>query len=405
MIPIIMIAVFVIPMGISGTAIALPHIAGELGSSPAMLQWVVNGFNVTFAVFSLVWGIASDRIGYRATFRLGVALVLAASAMSALAPNLLVLDAARLVAGVGCAAVATGGTSLLSNAFSGAERGRAFAVFGTVIGLGLALSPTISGGLIALFDWRGVFAAHAVLAVPALALSALLPNLRSAERRKLADFSLLRNQYFLALTLVPVAGAFGFVTLLTYLPVAFSGVAALSAGETGLLMLPMAIPVLIGPMIGARGSPMTIIRVSLAALVLGTLGMLLLAPGTWLGWLVLPMVLLGFGFGLPMGLIDAEALAAVPAHSIGTASGVLNLVRMGSEAIAVGLYAVTLTWLIGRSIPDRDLAHDTAAGHPGQAAVYANAFHWVMIAQAVLVTITIIAIERLHRARVKTAVS
>ncbi|WP_394617503.1 MFS transporter [Lentzea sp. JNUCC 0626] len=398
MIPIIMLAVFVIPMGISGTAIALPRIAHELGSDPTRLQWVVNGFNVTFAVFGLVWGVASDRIGYRRTFRIGVGLLLVASATSALAPNLTVLDAARLVAGVGGAAVATGASSLLSNGFEGAERKRAFAVFGTVIGLGLALSPTISGALIAAFDWRGVFVAHALLAVPGLALSGLLPNPRTTNTRK-TDFSLLRNRYFLGLTLVTVAGAFGFVTLLTYLPVALSGVADLSAGTAGLLMLPMTIPVLVGPVLGMRGSPRTVIAVSLAALILGSLGMLLLQPGIWLGWLVIPMLLIGFGFGLPLGRIDAEALATVPAHSTGTASGVLNLVRIGSEAVAVGAYAVTITWLIGRSSPNSDIAHATAAGHPGQAAVYAEAFHWMMLGQAVVVAVVAVAIARLGTAR------
>ncbi|GLY50963.1 MFS transporter [Lentzea sp. NBRC 102530] len=398
MIPLIMLAVFVIPMGISGTAIALPRIADELGSDPAQLQWVVNGFNVTFAAFGLVWGVASDRIGHRRTFRIGVGLLLVASATSALAPNLAVLDAARLVAGIGSAAVATGASSLLSNGFEGAERRRAFAVFGTVIGLGLALSPTISGALIAAFDWRGVFVAHALLAVPGLALSGLLPDPRTTAARKVVDFSLLRNRYFLALTLVTVAGAFGFVTLLTYLPVALSGVAGLSAGTAGLLMLPMTIPVLVGPVLGLRGSPTTVITVSLAALVLGSLGMVVLQPGTWLGWLVIPMLLVGFGFGLPLGRIDAEALATVPAHSTGTASGVLNLVRIGSEAVAVGAYAATITWLIGRALPE-DLAHDTAAGHPGQAAVYAGAFHWMMFGQAVVVAAVAVAIRRLSSRR------
>jgi MFS family permease len=59
-----------------------------------LLQWIVNGFNITFAVFTLVWGVASDRLGYRNTFRLGSALVLVSVVGSALAPNLIVLDVA-----------------------------------------------------------------------------------------------------------------------------------------------------------------------------------------------------------------------------------------------------------------------------------------------------------------------
>ena len=54
--PVILLAVFVMPMGISGTAVALPRIADDLGSSPTLLQWVINGFNAAFAIFTLFWG-------------------------------------------------------------------------------------------------------------------------------------------------------------------------------------------------------------------------------------------------------------------------------------------------------------------------------------------------------------
>lgn len=412
LLPIVLLAMFVLPMGISGTAIALPRIADELGTSPTLLQWIVNGFNLTFALFTVVWGVASDRLGYHNTFRLGVGLVLVSVVASALAPSLIVLDIARVIAGVGAAAVLTGGSAILSNTYSGAARGRIFAVFGTVIGLGLALGPTISGALIAWVDWRGVFVAHAILLVIALLGSVTLPHIRHAQdpNRKIVDFSLLRNRHFLALCLVPVAGALGFVTLLTYLPVALSGVASLSAGVSGLFMLPMTVPVLVGPILASRliqrfprVSSMLIIYTALLCLTLGSAGMFLLAPGIPLGWLVVPMVLVGFGFGLPLGLVDGEALATVPAHSSGTAAGVLNFIRIGAEALFVGLYAFVLSWLIGRSIPDSALAQATAAGHTGQAEIYAGAFHWVVAALAVLVVVTTVAIALLHRARLTSA--
>ncbi|MBJ8337689.1 MFS transporter [Antrihabitans sp. YC3-6] len=398
-------------MGISGTAIALPRIADDLGSAPGLLQWVVNGFNVSFALSTLAWGVLSDRIGYRATFRLGIALSLAAGLASAATPSLVVLDIARAVAGVGGAAVLTGGSALLSNAFDGAARGRAFAIFGTVVGLGLAVGPTLSGALISWIDWRGVFVAHALVLLVALVGTVVLPHIRHRREpgRKVVDFGLLRNPHFLALCLVPVSGAIGFVTLLTYLPVALSGIADLSAGTAGLVMLPMTIPVLIGPLLAARlvrttgATSMSIIYAALASLILGSVGMLALTPTIPLGWLILPMVLLGFGFGLPVGLVDSEALAAVPADSSGTAAGVLNFVRIGSEAIVVAGYSALLAWLIGRSIADPVAAQDAAAGRFGHPDAYADAFGWVIVTMVVLLVITTAAIALLHRARVAAA--
>ena len=313
--PVVLAAQFVVPMSISGTALALPVIAGDLGTDPTPLQWVVNGFNIAFALFTVVWGAVSDRIGHRTSFRIGVVLTAVASAVSAVAPSLYLLDVARVFAGIGAAAVLVGSTSILSLHFHGAARATAFALFGTVNGLGLALGPTISGLLVAAFEWRGVFAAQAVVLAAAAIGTVALPALRTeSTAHRLLDFSLLRNRRFLALCLVPVAGAIGFVTLLTYLPAALSAVVSLTPGLAGVFMLAMTIPVLLAPLTVARLSrmfdaitPTRVVLVSLGCLVLGNLGMLALQPGVPLGAVVVPMIALGLGFGLPIGLVDGEA--------------------------------------------------------------------------------------------------
>ena len=406
--PVILLALFVLPISIAGTAIALPDISQDLGDSPTALQWVVNGFNASFALFTLVWGAVSDRIGHKRTFMIGSGIILIASAISMAATNLYILDAGRLLAGMGGAAVAIGGSAVLSNTYSGAQRARAFALLGTTIGLGLAAGPTISGGLVTAVGWQGVFAAGGVISIVALLAGSTLPrDVRqpAQEGRKLVDFSPVRNRYFLAVILVPVAGAFGYVTLLTYLPVALSAVVGMSAGQAGLFMLPLTLPVLIAPMLATtlvhrvrRITPMVIINVSLGVLVLGDLGMLLLTPDVPLWLLVIPMALLGFGWGLPNGLIDGEALAAVPTRTAGAAAGVLNFVRLGSEAIAVGAYAAVTAALLAARISDPHLAQRAAAGGSGAGAAYTEVFHLLMIALAILTVLLAVVINMLHRA-------
>ncbi|RRQ28311.1 MFS transporter [Rhodococcus sp. Eu-32] len=388
---VVLTAQFVIPMSIAGTAIALPRIAADLGESPGPLQWVVNGFNLAFALFTVVWGAASDRIGHHISFRIGVAVTSLAGLASAVAPDLLVLDIARIVAGIGAAAVLVGATSILSNLYSGTARATAFAAFGTVNGLGLALGPTIAGLLVGHFGWRWVFFAQAVVLAVACAGTKAIPAVRARTSSGL-DLSLLRNRLFLGLCLVPVAGAIGFVTLLTYLPAAMSGIRSTTPGSAGLLMLVMTVPVLVAPAIVARVitstrvGPLVIIHTSLVALVIGTLGMLLLTPGGSIWWILLPMTLLGLGFGLPIGLVDGEALAAVPAHSSGTAAGVLNLFRIGGEALFVAAYAALLTHLVRGAMPDDARADATAAGVPGFPHEYATAFaHTVTVLVVLLI--------------------
>lgn len=408
--PVVLLAVFVMPISISGTAIALPSIADDLGSSPTTLQWVVNGFNASFAVFTLLWGVLSDRFGYRETFAAGVAIIIGASVLSAFAPNLLLLDLGRLLAGAGGAAVFTGASAVLSHAYSGAARGRAFALFGSTIGLGLALGPTISGALVSLAGWRGVFLAFAVVLILPFVGIGKLPRIRhDRSDAKLVDFTLLRNPRFLAFALVPVAAAIGYVTMLSYLPVALSAVWGMSAGAAGVFLLPMTIPVLIGPALAARAirhpriSPMTIMYASLVALVAGDLGLLLVSPSHAPAVLFPAMVLLGFGFGLPIGLVDGEALAAAPPSQSGTAAGLINFLRLGSEAVVVGAYAAGLGRLLTSSLGNPSAAAEAAAGHPGHGAEYAAALHLLLIVMAVLVAAGIVGIAALHRSGTRKA--
>lgn len=372
---VILLAQFVIPLSISGTAVALPSIAAELGSAPTPLQWVVNGFNVSFAICTILWGAGSDRIGYSRTFRIGIVMTAAGGAVSALAPTVAMLDAGRVIAGIGSAAVLTGAAPLISRLFDGAKRAKAFALFGTINGLGLAAGPALCGLLLSAWGWRGIFAAHTEVLLIALLGSVWLPRFGrgTTSRGQLFDFSAMRAPRFLAMALVPVAGAVGFVTFLTYLPSALQAIHGLASGVVGALMLIMTVPVLLAPSVvhrvmrSGRVTPVPVVLASFACLLGGGVGvLLLLRPDLPVVLGVLPMILLGLGFGLPLGFVDAEALAAVPKDRAGAASGVLNLFRIGSEAVFVAAYAAVLSAVITHALPGSAgaLTASGATGHP-----------------------------------------
>jgi MFS family permease len=399
---VILVSVFIMPIGISGTGIALPNIGHDLGSNPTPLQWVINSFNVSFAVFTIVWGVFADRFGYRFTFVLGGIIFLVASALSLAAQNLYVLDAGRALAGAGAAGVFGGGSAMLSSTFSGQARARAFTAFGTVIGLGLALGPTIAGLLVGLSGWRSVYIATGLIAAIGLAGSPVLPKL-DIQKQKVFDFGLLRNRRFLGFSLLPVAAAVGFVTMLSYLPAALSAMYGMSASASGLFMLPMTIPVLIGPVLAnrlirkvRRVTPVAIVYASLTALVIGDIGLLVLTPGNSRLLAVGPMILLGFGLGFQVGLVDGEAIGAVDARRSGTAAGVLNFLRMGSEALAIGVYGAVVAALVAAHLPS-SVAIRVAAGQPGHAAAYVGPLHHMLIAMAILVAVLTVLVNRLLR--------
>lgn len=412
LLPTVLLALFVLPISIAGAAIALPAISADLGHSPGPLQWVVNGFNAAFAISTLIWGAAAARLGYKRTFMIGALIMAGGSLLSVFSTSLIALDFGRVLSGLGGGAIATGGTALLSSSYSGAARTRAFAFLGTIVGLGLAAGPTISGVIVEFAGWRAVFAVAAIIAGLALAAGAGLRVSKAAvphAKAKLIDFSPLRNRLFLAIVLVPVAGSVAYVSILTYLPVALSAVLDMEAAQAGLFMLPLTLPVLVAPLVASILvqkvrwiSTIVIINISLLLLIAGDLGMLLLGQDVPLAYFVLPMLALGFGWGLPLGLIDGDALAAVPEEMSGEAAGVLNFLRLGSEALSVGAYGAATSALLITSISDPELANRVSAGWNGAPADYAGAFHIVVTGMAVLTAIFALVINGLHRSHLRS---
>ncbi|TKX31604.1 MFS transporter [Campylobacter aviculae] len=190
----ILLAVFVVPSSISGTAIALPFIAQELGKEASTLQWVVNAFNLFFASFTLIWGAMADKFGAKKCLLLGVFVYVLGSLLSIIAWDLLLLDIARALAGIGGASVFASGASLLIRNFEEKERAKAFAFFGTTAGLGITFGPTISGLLIDIFantfigdmliSYRAIFAFHFIILALVLLLGPALPKDSSNELSK-----------------------------------------------------------------------------------------------------------------------------------------------------------------------------------------------------------------------------
>lgn len=407
--PVVLLGVFLMPINIAGAAVAVPAISRDLGTDSVALQGVVNGFNIALTVAVLVWGKLASRLGSRRTFVIGLMIVAIASALSTVSVNLWMLDLARVVAGIGAGAIAIGGTTILSQSYSGAQRTRMFALLGTIVGVGLAAGPTFSSLLISGLGWRGVFGVTAALAALALVATAF-NTLPASEPRsdvrggKALDLSPLRYPRFIALVLVPVAGSIAFVSVLTYLPVALSAVHNIGSAGAGMVMLPLTLPVLVAPMVAGffvtrlpRVTSAEIITTSLVILVIGCVLFFLLSPEVPVSLLIVPMLLLGFGWGLPLGLVDGEALGSVPHDKAAAAAGLLNFLRLGSEAVAVAGFGAAMSTVLVTKLGTRELAASVAAGAAGHADVYASAFHIVILVTSILTFLIGIVVVTLGR--------
>jgi MFS family permease len=309
----ILLAIFIVPMSLTGTGIILPAIGEALGKkiSVVSLQWAVAAFNLCFASFTLLWGAWADRFGRAKAFSIGCLLFAIASVASGLAPNGDILDIARAVAGIGAAAVFACGSAILSNNFSGHALTRAFALLGSIAGAGIALGPTLAGIVLDIFDWQSVFYVHAIALVLVTLLSLTFKEKQTQQvypagfdwlgsilfvtglfalmfaieqssqwgalsipiigilvgvvilfalfiyREKhyiapMLHLEILKEPVFLAMTMVPVVLAFCYVTIVLYLPIYFMSVLQFSPIDAGIAIVLLTGPVFILPFLSSK---------------------------------------------------------------------------------------------------------------------------------------------------------
>src|SRR5918995_2197658 len=156
-----------------------------LGAGPGAQAWVLSAMNVGTAAGLLSSGAIGDDYGRRRTFIAGTLLLAGSSMLGAFAPNALVLILARILQGLGGAAMLACGLGLIGHVFPGGPgRVRATGVWGAALGAGVAVGPILAAGLAAVGGWRLPYAATALAAV-ALAVAgwALLPGSRAARPR------------------------------------------------------------------------------------------------------------------------------------------------------------------------------------------------------------------------------
>jgi MFS family permease len=150
--------------------VALPEIASHLGYSPQTLQSVVSAYAIAFSGFLLLGGRASDLLGRRRVFMVGLVLYCVSSLAGGLATNVLQQLAARSFQGLGGALVFPSTLALINVRFrEGAERNRALGIWAGAGAAGLVVGVLLGGALTSYFGWRAVFLVNVPLAALALA--------------------------------------------------------------------------------------------------------------------------------------------------------------------------------------------------------------------------------------------
>ncbi|MFG1604011.1 MFS transporter [Actinoplanes sp. NPDC049265] len=433
---------FLLLVDVTIVVVALPAIAGKFGAGYADLQWVLDGYALALAALLLGAGSLADRYGRRRAYLAGIGVFAIASLLCAVAPNEQALIAARVLQGVGGAAMFATTAALLNLTYHGHDRGVAFGVWGAVNGAAAAAGPLAGGLLTEHLGWRWIFlvnlpvclaaawftirgvaeskarragrpdlpgtvsftvAAGALTyglihsgdrAIPLIAGALALVVFLIVEARSshpMLDLNLFRRAPFAALiaaAFLTQAAAFSYLPFTTVWLQQVLGNGPVDAGLYG--ALPMAAAALV---VGAAaGRPLQRIAPRWTV----GLGLLLIAAGdlmqAGLGAastgkdLIAGLIVAGIGVGAVLPSLSSAVLAEVPRERSGMAGGALNTFRQLGFALGVAVF--------GTIFADR-----VSDGH-GRPAAFADGLDatlTVAAAVALIAGVLVLAVVR-HRA-------
>lgn len=374
--------------------LAMQPIGAALGASVTALQWVLDAYNLVYAVLLLSGGLIADLFGRRRAFVAGATIMAAASVGCALAPDVRVLIAARALAGAGAALLLPASLAIVRVVWpEAAARRRALGVWASCNGLAFAVGPPLGGVLIDRFGWRSVFVLAVPLALGACVLArAAVPELADPHGRNidiagqalgalalgllvfaaiagparggvwaaalvgpalagflwtehrggaaaLVPLDLFRQPAFCGSVAATGAMTFGIYGMIFLLPLVWQAGGLLAPSQAGLALLPCA---LVFFLVSQRSGHLAQ-RVGVRAMTAGgtaTVGCGLLVLAATTAGRPLPLAeaglaLTGLGMGLNTGPLMAVAVEAVSPARAGTASSLINVARMAGASLGV----------------------------------------------------------------------
>ena len=169
--------------------VALPTIRRDLHASATQLEWVVSGYMLAFAAALIIAGNLGDLFGRKRVFLLGVGFFGLASLCAGLSASGPELIAARIVQGAAAGAMTPQVLATFRAVFAARERGKAFGVYGAMLGfasaVGLVLGGVLTEANLFGWSWRSVFFINVPVAACALiAGTRIIPETRNPAARR-----------------------------------------------------------------------------------------------------------------------------------------------------------------------------------------------------------------------------
>ena len=391
-------AVLLAQVDTSVVNLAVRSIGATLNASVAGLQWVLDAYNLAYALLLLTGGLLSDLYGRRRLFLLGSAIFTGGSVICAGAPDIAVLISGRAIAGAGAALLLPASLSIIRVEWSEERaRNRALGVWGACNGLAFVVGPTVGGALVDAFGWRSVFLIAVPLGLATIGLAlrvvpesrdpggrhldvpgqlcgavalgglalagidaardarvavvALLTGtvacllFRRTERRRGAEamvpLDLFRSRRLVGALTATSVMTFGMYGVLFLVPLVMQASGALPARTAGLALVPMAGVFFVlsnasGPIAESLGVR-GMIGGGTALIGSGLLVIATTQAGEPLWLAEAGLVLTGCGMGLNTGPLFGVAVGSVPTARSGSAASLINVARMVGATLGVAV--------------------------------------------------------------------
>jgi EmrB/QacA subfamily drug resistance transporter len=380
--------------------VALSAMQKDLHISTSELEWVVNGYALTFAVLMLTGGKLADMLGRRRIFMVGLVIFTLASLACGLATTAGFLIGARVVQGVGSALMNPATLSIITATFPPKQRGTAIGIWVGVSAMALAIGPLVGGLITEHIDWSWIFFINVPVGIAAIIVARLvidesrdtsreqrldLPGLvvsgvalfaltyalieanqhgwtsplilslfgiaavglfgfgllEQRQRLPMLDLSLFRNPTFAGANVVMFLVALAMFGVFFFVSLYMQNILGYSPTQAGAAFLPLTILiVLLAPIAGRLSDRIGSRWLMGGGLVLVSLSLVIQSTfGVHSSfWHILPaMIVGGMGMAFAMTPTAAAAMGSVPVDKAGVGSAVLNSMRQVGGSLGIAL--------------------------------------------------------------------
>jgi EmrB/QacA subfamily drug resistance transporter len=142
---------------ISIVNISIPEIQRDLSTDIDTVSWVINAYNISFAVLLVAMGRLADQFGRRRFYVLGLTIFTIGSALCAVSWTVEALIGFRVIQGLGAGILAPLGFAITALVFPPKQRGLGLALIAVVALVSSALGPVLGGVIVELLDWHWIF--------------------------------------------------------------------------------------------------------------------------------------------------------------------------------------------------------------------------------------------------------